>query len=202
MKQEGGLSDEDRLSPPTKYRKENYKLDLEDDMAAKMSPTPVKQPRYELSHIRSMALLPAPSTPKDAADAASQRRITCAECGEHFTSQSLFEIHLETHNSNAHYQCDKCVRSFTRRVHYETHLQSHDGINSHRCPYCARAFSMKGNLRRHIRIHTNEAPYECPICFQRFRRSDGLKGHVKRHEACGEGVPQDMVPTQAVAVAT
>ena len=123
-------------------------------------------------------------------------KLRCKECGDTFAMKSLYDIHMESHARET-FNCDKCFKKFTRRVHYETHMQSHEGLKSHHCPYCHRAFSMKGNLRRHIRIHTNEAPYECPICFQRFRRSDGLKGHIKRHEACGEGVPSDMIPSQA-----
>ncbi|XP_065648350.1 oocyte zinc finger protein XlCOF7.1 isoform X1 [Hydra vulgaris] len=124
----------------------------------------------------------------------------CNECGEKFTSASLYDIHMQSHKKQA-YTCEKCPKTFTRRNHYEAHMEGHESgkSKSHSCPYCHRLFSMKGNLRRHIRIHTNEAPYECPICFQRFRRSDGLKGHIKRHETLGESCPVDMVPTQAPA---
>ena len=120
--------------------------------------------------------------------------LECAKCGEKFTSPSLYDIHLQSHQEL--FECEKCHKSFNSRSQYDFHLQSHENNKSHKCPYCHRSFSMKGNLRRHIRIHTNEAPYECPICFQRFRRSDGLKGHIRRHETLGESVPTDLLPSQ------
>jgi len=120
----------------------------------------------------------------------------CVECDEKFTSQSLYEIHVQSHHKQT-FHCDKCQRGFARKSLFDTHMKTHEPSKSHLCPYCQRSFSMKGNLRRHIRIHTNEAPYECPICFQRFRRSDGLKGHIRRHETMGETAPGDMLPSQA-----
>ena len=120
--------------------------------------------------------------------------LNCAQCGEKFTSPSLYDIHVQSHKEL--YECEKCHKTFNSRSQYDFHLQSHENNKSHKCPYCHRSFSMKGNLRRHIRIHTNEAPYECPICFQRFRRSDGLKGHIKRHETLGESAPTDLLPSQ------
>lgn len=160
--------------------------------------------KMEESKQSLITLAPAVSQPhyssvkKVSPPPAAHHSMKCEQCGEEFTSSSLFEIHLRSHVQEV-FNCPKCPRTFTKRSVYDTHVQSHDTSKSHNCPYCQRSFSMKGNLRRHIRIHTNEAPYECPICFQRFRRSDGLKGHIKRHETMGESAPTDMVPSQASA---
>ena len=77
----------------------------------------------------------------------------CNECGEKFTSASLYDIHMQSHRKQA-YTCEKCPKTFTRRNHYEAHMEGHESgkSKSHSCPYCHRLFSMKGNLRRHIRI--------------------------------------------------
>lgn len=155
-----------------------------------VAPIPVmkQQSRYSPYKTNLVNILPLPVT---------SSRMECNECGEKFTSESLYEIHMQSHVKEASYTCRKCRRTFSGKSQYNSHMQTHENNKSHSCPYCHRSFSMKGNLRRHIRIHTNEAPYECPICFQRFRRSDGLKGHIKRHDAMGESAPGDMVPSQA-----
>lgn len=163
-----------------------------------LSPVPLMkgQPRFApyKGSLVNILPLPVPQTGRGGGGG-----MECAECGEKFTSESLYEIHMQSHVKEASYTCRKCRRTFSGKSQYNSHMQTHENNKSHSCPYCHRSFSMKGNLRRHIRIHTNEAPYECPICFQRFRRSDGLKGHIKRHDAMGESAPVDMVPSQASA---
>lgn len=133
-------------------------------------------PKTFKSHInleRHLFTLHAPST-----------EFACTVCNAQCVSESIYQLHMESHEEGKPFACDKCGKEFTRKYHLDRHLE-YTECDPNRpkqklpCNVCSKEFTRLDNLREHLRSHMGQAQrrkdYQCPYCEKSFFGSSLLK---------------------------
>lgn len=112
------------------------------------------------------------------------KEFACNVCNATCVTQSIFELHMESHDDGKPFACDKCGKEFTRKYHLDRHLEFTD-CDPNRpkqklpCNVCNKQFTRLDNLREHLRSHMGQAQrrkdYQCPYCEKSFYGSSLLK---------------------------
>lgn len=108
----------------------------------------------------------------------------CTVCNAQCASESIFQLHMESHEEGKPFACDKCGKEFTRKYHLDRHLE-YTECDPNRpkqklpCNVCSKEFTRLDNLREHLRSHMGQAQrrkdYQCPYCEKSFFGSSLLK---------------------------
>ncbi|KAK0091934.1 hypothetical protein PV326_002495 [Microctonus aethiopoides] len=77
----------------------------------------------------------------------------CTHCPTEFTSESVFNKHIETHTNSQkvpQFSCTLCTKSFISQYQLKRHMgTSHSGF-IYRCPYCIMTAKHRHSMRRHF----------------------------------------------------
>ncbi|XP_018431760.1 PREDICTED: gastrula zinc finger protein XlCGF57.1-like [Nanorana parkeri] len=117
----------------------------------------------------------------DGAGIQGEKTFSCPECGESFSSDLTFCVHLSSHMGDKFLYCYECGKCFLRKSDLVTHYRSHTGEKPYSCSECGKCFLHKRTLSVHQRSHTGEKPYSCTVCGKRFSRKSPLTIHQKLH---------------------
>ncbi|XP_067257113.1 zinc finger protein 436-like isoform X1 [Chanodichthys erythropterus] len=133
----------------------------------------------------------------------------CQECGEHFGSRRLLQIHWRVHRVEKPHKCTLCEKTFRLPNHLRNHMMSHGSERPFTCSTCGKSFTLmsilksherthggeknfvclqcgsrfltKSYLDYHQRVHTGEKPYPCKHCGKSFAQKSNLKAHERLH---------------------
>ncbi|XP_043950010.1 zinc finger protein 586 [Drosophila biarmipes] len=103
----------------------------------------------------------------------------CATCDKTFTSQTLLDSHVMTHEERP-FGCTFCPKYFTEDSTLQEHIATH--LRPHKCCHCPKSFLSAHDLKRHTRIHTGERPFFCEHCPKTFSDRTSLTSHLRAHK--------------------
>ncbi|XP_030418246.1 zinc finger protein 436-like isoform X2 [Gopherus evgoodei] len=108
---------------------------------------------------------------------------TGTEPGESFNKCSLLVQHCQqTCAGKAAYKCNECGQSFSQQQCFQIHLRSHTGERPYKCNECGKSFRHKTSLVLHrYVVHKSEGPHKCPVCGQQFILRKRLIEHQRIH---------------------
>ncbi|XP_068086267.1 zinc finger protein 184 [Anabrus simplex] len=105
----------------------------------------------------------------------------CHLCGKSFTSRSVLNRHMVTHEKIKPHNCTYCGKGYTRKAELSKHMQVHSGDKPYSCRLCGQRFSDQPELQEHFQVHTGERPFPCSQCDKRFRQKSHLTRHMLMH---------------------
>ncbi|XP_055332191.1 uncharacterized protein LOC129584113 [Paramacrobiotus metropolitanus] len=139
---------------------------------------------------------------------------SCKECGLHFRSAELLQLHNLLHlpeeqrGGDVERKCPKCgiVRRNAEIMvkHVRQHARTTDQLDPERqkCPFCHKYYV---HLRSHLDLTHREQyrqgpdldetglKYQCDVCQLRFRTIHGLKSHSQTHVENGPKLSQCLI---------
>ncbi|PIO23429.1 hypothetical protein AB205_0141360, partial [Aquarana catesbeiana] len=122
-----------------------------------------------------------PRIMRDGAGFQREKKFSCPECGDSFSSELGLTIHQISHTGGKLHSCFECGKCFFHKSELVIHCRSHKGKKSNSCPECGKCFTWKSKLVTHQRTHTGEKPYSCPECGKCFSQRSVLVRHQKSH---------------------
>lgn len=98
---------------------------------------------------------------------------SCDECGDSFSSLSLFRKHMKSiHQEMVKFKCKKCNKYFSDNASLNSHVQTtHDIENSELsfdCNRCGQNFKSVKSLQLHASQHWQEQKLYCSDCDKNF----------------------------------
>ena len=148
------------------------------NLAAKLSSTPTEGPALQ----------------NEAIHKSFQKK--CSECGDIFSKNSDFEIHMEeVHHAETHFKCDLCEKTFLlewrlkrhRDIHTEKPKKCKFFLNKELCP-----FDRLGCMFAHENIESEIVTVEeeitlkenqCHMCMLEFSSKDNVMDHIENDHA-------------------
>ncbi|XP_073450717.1 uncharacterized protein [Aquarana catesbeiana] len=122
-----------------------------------------------------------PRTVRDGAGIQGQKKCSCPECGESFSSKLSLSVHQAVHTGKETHSCSKCKKCFLYKSLLVRHQRSHKGERLYSCTECGKHFSEKSNLSRHRRLHTGEKLYVCPKDGKCYTQKSDYVIHQRSH---------------------
>ncbi|PIO13012.1 hypothetical protein AB205_0017380, partial [Aquarana catesbeiana] len=117
----------------------------------------------------------------DADKIQEQKKFSCSECGELFSSDLILSIYRSFHEGDKLHFCSECGKGFVCKSELVEHSKSHTGEKPFACTDCGKRFSQKSYLSAHQKLHMGEKPYSCPQCGKCFVWKSELLIHHRTH---------------------
>ncbi|XP_018429294.1 PREDICTED: oocyte zinc finger protein XlCOF8.4-like, partial [Nanorana parkeri] len=117
----------------------------------------------------------------DGAGIQGEKTFSCPECGEIFSSEATFCVHLSSHMGGKYLNCYECGKCFFHKKKLVTHYASHTGTKPYSCSECGKSFLLKTSLTKHQTLHTGDKPYCCSECGKCFTMRSSLNTHKRLH---------------------
>ncbi|XP_018542108.1 gastrula zinc finger protein xFG20-1 isoform X13 [Lates calcarifer] len=114
-----------------------------------------------------------------------KKQLSCSECGETFSNNSLLVIHMRIHKGKKLLMCPVCglQRQFSSQM--EIHMRSHTGERPYSCSICGKRFTQRGIMMQHMAVHSGVKPFSCSDCGRRFF----WHFQIKKHKCLGKLQP-------------
>ncbi|XP_062544422.1 uncharacterized protein LOC134211521 isoform X3 [Armigeres subalbatus] len=121
----------------------------------------------------------------------------CEHCGETFTRNQQYQVHVQGHfiskaeqncKKSEKYSCRSCGIVFNNQKYLEKHIQKSghqaEGVV---CVTCGAIFMSDIKLQQHMaRTHSNEKRYACEHCSKVFNMKQNLDRHMLQHTTIAE----------------
>ncbi|PIO16240.1 hypothetical protein AB205_0067160, partial [Aquarana catesbeiana] len=92
-----------------------------------------------------------PHTVGDGSGIQREEKLSCPECGRHFSSELSLTVHQRSHTGGKLYSCSECGKCFLKKSELVIHNRFHTGNKQYSCPECGRCFMQKSGLVLHQR---------------------------------------------------
>ncbi|KAK3091028.1 hypothetical protein FSP39_016618, partial [Pinctada imbricata] len=112
--------------------------------------------------------------------------LPCPHCGEKFTKEALFVIHVAEHTGIKPFICEveECGKGFMSKFKLERHRLIHTCPRGHKCPYCDKSFNRKDHLKNHMITHDpNKKRWVCEECGKEYSYNFSYRTHKAFHDA-------------------
>ncbi|XP_070206304.1 zinc finger protein 236-like [Littorina saxatilis] len=119
------------------------------------------------------------SSNSESSNLEGKKQHSCSECDDAFTTFSLLEEHMLTHDGEAPHTSAQCDPASSQTSDVKTPTSTHAGNRLHSCKVCDSEFSLPSELKRHMLTHAMQQPCKCTHCDVIFMHLDLLTQHIQ-----------------------
>uniref|UniRef100_A0A8C7ZGD9 C2H2-type domain-containing protein n=1 Tax=Oryzias sinensis TaxID=183150 RepID=A0A8C7ZGD9_9TELE len=133
---------------------------------------------------------------------ASNKLLSCSQCGEAFSGQEDLNLHLKSHSRAL--KCSICDVGCSDRDALIQHMRIHTRQTQFSCSVCGKDFAWRRHLTKHMEVHEKRKKvFRCRICAAEFYTYYLLSKHKLLHQSSdpGDGKTENKEEEQTEATA-
>lgn len=154
----------------------------------------VQPPETPTTPAATTGTMPLKATPAKDFQPGAKRPYKCTHkgCRVAYSSQTLLDMHLITHQKMPLIKCGVCNEDIPTEAFGKHSIKEHTDTSDSRfvCKVCDIEVSSRRTLLRHVISHTSAQVHVCHTCHKSYNSSSDLKSHLITHSSA-EGTDVD-----------